>query len=111
MPRKRKVDLVSLINAVESGRSSKEIMSEFGLKTLAQLKALYVDALAEKGEIKGIVTSRRKTAEPSRKTRILKVNQRGSLVIPQDMIEEMGYDIGHTFSVRKTLAGVSLKKN
>ena len=55
MPRKKKVDAAKLIKAVESGKPSKEIMAEFGINTSYQLKALYLDALVEKGRAPAIV--------------------------------------------------------
>jgi hypothetical protein len=110
MPRKKAVDGEKLIKAVEQGLSSKEIMAKFGLKTLAQLKALYIDALSQTGKIKPIVTSRRSAGAPAPKTKVLKVNKRGSLIVSREMIDEMGFAIGDVFSVGKSLAGVSLKK-
>ncbi len=110
MPRKKKIDAAKLIDAVESGVPSKEIMAKFGINTLAQLKSLYVDALSEKGQVIGIIPSRRSKAASVEEAKELKVNKRGSVVVPRDLIEEMGFDIGDSFSVRKTAAGVSLKK-
>ena len=110
MPKKTKVDTAELIAAVESGQPGKEIMAKFGLKTLAQLKSLYVDALSDRGMVPSITTSKRSRSAESAKGPGLKVNKRGSLVVPREMIEEMGFDIGDTFSVRRTAAGVSLKK-
>ena len=110
MPRKKKVDAAKLVDAVESGLSSKEIMAKFGINTLAQLKSLYVDALSERGQVAGIIPSRRSKAAPEKDARELKVNKRGSVVVSRELIEEMGFEIGDSFSVRKTAAGVSLKK-
>lgn len=110
MPRKKKVDAVKLVKAVESGVPSKEIMGKFGIKTLAQLKALYLDALAEQGQVKGIISARGRAAAPAEKTKDFRVNKRGSLVVPREIVEEMGFQIGDSFAVRKTKAGISLKK-
>ena len=110
MPRKLKVDKNKLVKEIESGRSSKEIMSEFGIKTLAQLKSLYVDALMDAGKVPELKTARRSSAEPRKNSKELKVNKRGSLVVSKDLIEEMGFQVGDTFAVRNTAAGVSLKK-
>ena len=49
MPKKKKVDNDKLIQAVKSGKPSQEVMKEFGIKTSAQLKTKYFDALVEKG--------------------------------------------------------------
>jgi hypothetical protein len=108
MPKKRKkVDADKLITAVESGRPSTEIMDEFGIKTSAQLKALYLDALVNKGKATGIVGARGAKKKDEKE---VKVSKRGSIAIPKDMVEEMGYDVGDAFLARKTKAGVSLKK-
>lgn len=110
MPRKKTVDSTKLIKAVESGLPAKEIMSKFGLKTSAQLKALYLDALAEKGRVPGIVSRRPRKKAVAEKSMQIKVNKRGSLVLPRKMIEELGFVVGDTFTVRKSKVGVALKK-
>ena len=114
MPRKKKVNAGKLIAAVESGESSKSIMAKFGIKTSPQLKALYLDALAEKGKVKGIVSrgsQNKKSAKSAKKAKTTKINKRGSLVIPRTMVEEMGFKSGQSFSVRKTKAGLSLRQS
>ena len=108
MPRKKKVDAAKLIKAVESGKPSKEIMAEFGINTSYQLKALYLDALVEKGRAPAIVGRAGKKDEKAGKE--ILVNKRGSLIVPAPLVEEMGFKIGEEFKVRRTKAGVSLKK-
>ena len=49
MPKKKTVNYDKLLKAVDSGLTSKEIMEKFGIKTSAQLKGLYLDALVSKG--------------------------------------------------------------
>lgn len=110
MPRRKSVDSAKLIAAVKSGRSSTEIMTEFGIKTSGQLKSLYVDALAAAGQITGIIAAKRTSKKPEKQSKELRVNKRGSLVVPRDLIDEMGFNVGDSFAVRKTAAGVSLKK-
>ena len=78
---------------MESKRNSRDIMTEFGIKTQAQLKSLYVDALVEQGRITAIVRSRgRKKAEGSKKE-VLKVNKRGSLIVTRELVEQMGFKL------------------
>lgn len=110
MPRKMKVNAERLIEAVESGTRSTEIMTKFGIKTSGQLKALYLDALVEKGQAKGIAGRAGRAGLSGNKTKGIKVNKRGSLVIPQAMVKEMDFNVGDPFTVRKTKSGVSLKK-
>jgi hypothetical protein len=109
MPRKKVVNQEKLVKAVESGTPSKEIMEKFGIKTSAQLKALYLDALVAKGKAKGIVGRIPKSGAGKKDKNIL-VNKRGSLIVPKDLVAEMGFKEGEVFKVRKTKSGVSLKK-
>jgi hypothetical protein len=101
MPQKKKIDNKVLIKAVESGTTRTEIMAQFGFKTRGQVTTHYLDSLVEVGRAKGIV-GRQPTAKPGK---ALKVNQRGSLIIPKEMVEELGYKVGDTFSVSRALAG------
>ena len=45
MARKRLVDHNALVQAIEMGKPSQEIMQQFGLKSLGALKVAYMDAL------------------------------------------------------------------
>ena len=92
---------------VEAGADA--IMTTFGIKTSAQLKALYVDALVEQGKVKAIGSSKSRVGRPAKKVNTVKVNQRGSLVVPKELIEEFGFKVGDSFTVRKTKAGVAAK--
>ena len=109
MPRKKKIDGGKLIKAVQQGRPSTEIMAEFGFKNSAQLKAYYVDALMEKGDVPELVTAR-SGKKDEKKSKSVKVTKRGSISIPKELVEAMGFKEGDAFIVRKTKAGVSLKK-
>jgi hypothetical protein len=115
MPKRKKVDSRALVEAVESGDSAKDIMNNFGIKTSAQLKSLYVDALVELGRAPGIVVTRgggdgggkdRSQSEP----REVRVNERGTLIVPRELLDQMGFQIGESFGVYKSPAGVSLKR-
>jgi hypothetical protein len=108
MPRKKKVNPEKLIEAVQSELPSTEIMDQFRIKTSAQLKSLYLDALVMKGLVKEISgRGSRGTANPDKQ---IQVNKRGSLIIPRELVEEMGFKIDDTFSVKKSKSGMSLKK-
>jgi hypothetical protein len=109
MPRKKKVDAAKLIKAVESGRSSKEIMVEFGFKTPTQLKSYYLDALVAKGRAAGI-SGKAARAPKVKQAKGIKVNKRGSLVVPKVRIQEMGFKVGEVFSIKPSKAGISLKR-
>jgi len=108
MPAKKKVDYKKLMKAVESGKPQADIIKEFKFNTATQFKNHYLTALMEAGKAPQIQTSR-----ASAKTALSKealVSKSGSVVIPKALIEEMGFTQGEKFSVRKTKAGISLKK-
>ncbi|MFH1139586.1 MAG: hypothetical protein V1816_26205 [Pseudomonadota bacterium] len=108
MPKKKRVNLEQLFEAIEKGTSSKEVMKKFEIKTSAQLKSLYLDALIFKGQAKSIIgRAGRGVAEESKS---IVITKRGSLVIPKEMVEEFGFQVEDAFAVRKTKAGISLKK-
>jgi hypothetical protein len=109
MPKKIKVDAAKLISAVNSGMTDKEILEKFGLKTRTQLKSLYLDALVAEGAVKSI-SSRTKSTNSDAAQEEIRVNKRGSLVVPRSLVEEMGFAEGDAFSARRTRSGVSLRK-
>jgi hypothetical protein len=110
MPKKKVIDSEKLIQAVESKQPSKKIMEQFKIKTSAQLKSLYLDALVAKGRVEGLVSKTGRGAGNADKSKDILVNKRGSLVIPKEVIAEMGFQIDDAFKVRKTKSGVSIKK-
>lgn len=107
MPQKKKIDDKALIKAVESGTPRREVMAQFGFKTPAMVSTYYLDALVEAGRAKGIV-GKQPTVKPGK---TLKVNQRGSLIIPKEMVEKLGCKVGDTFAISRALRGdgISLK--
>ncbi|MEW5721991.1 MAG: hypothetical protein AB1896_02720 [Thermodesulfobacteriota bacterium] len=109
MPKRKVVNFEKLLKAVESGKTSKEIMDTFGIKTSAQLKSMYLDALVSKGKAKGI-PGRGGKSGAGPKSKAIMVNKRGSLVISKELVSEMGFNIEDAFTVRKTKSGISLKK-
>ena len=83
-------------------------MKEFDLSTSAQLKAHYVDALMMAGKAPQIKSGRGKRAGvPSKE---VMVSKRGSVVIAKALIEEMGFEEGDKFTVRRSKSGISMKK-
>jgi len=105
---KKKVDYTKLLKLIESGKHQAEIMKVFAFKTAAQFKNHYLSALMKAGKAPEIKTGRApKKATPAKEAF---VSKRGSLVISKGLIEEMGFAVGATFTVRKTKAGISLKR-
>ncbi|MBU2549071.1 MAG: hypothetical protein KKB20_11695 [Proteobacteria bacterium] len=109
MPRKKIVDGEKLISAVESEMRAAEIMEKFDIKTSSQLKALYLDALVSVGRVPGL-PGRALKDSPDDVMDEIKVNKRGSLVLSRKMVDLLGYNIDDTFMVRKTKAGLNIKK-
>ncbi len=107
MPKKKEIDSKALIKAVESGLTRREIMAQFGFKIPGQVTAYYLDGLVEAGRAKGIVG--RPPKATARKAETIKVNLRGSISVPKEMIERMGFKEGDRFQVGKTRAGIILK--
>ena len=111
MPRKKKIDSKALIKAVESGLARKEIMAQFGFTAPVQVTTYYLDSLVESGQAKAIVGRQSKTRKAGGESKGISVNKRGSLIIPKEKAEELGYKVGDTFSVSQTKKedGISLK--
>lgn len=108
MPKKRMINVELLLKMVNDGSAQKKIMNKFGFKNSSQLKVAYVNALMESGKIPKIKGGR--GAESAIEVnKEIKVNKRGSLVIPKVLIQEFGFKEGETFVARKSKAGISLK--
>ena len=105
---KKKVDYTKLLKLIESGKHQAEIMKVFAFKTAAQFKNHYLSALMKAGKAPEITTSRTSTKSAPAKEAF--VSKRGSVVISKALISKMGFAEGDKFTVRKTKAGISLKK-
>lgn len=108
MPAKKKVDYKKLLKAVESKKPQAEIIKEFKFNTATQFKTHYLNALVEAGKAPEIQTGSASSKSAPAKEAF--VNKRGSLVISKGLTGEMGFTEGEKFMVRKTKAGISLKK-
>ena len=108
MPAKKKVDYKKLLKAVESGKPQAEIIKQFKFNTATQFKNHYLQALMEAGKAPAIQTAR--ATSKSAPAKEASVSKRGSVVISKVLISEMGFAEGDKFAVRKTKAGISLKK-
>ena len=101
MSRRRRVDASKLIEAVKSGRLKKNIMDSYGVEVPQRKPA-------------GKAGRRRTGEDPADVGLIfnveLRINKRGSLVLPRGLIEELGYEEGDEFLARKTKVGISLRK-
>ncbi len=107
MPRRKKIDPKTLIKAVEAGKTQAEIMSGFGYKTSAQVKTAYMNALIEVGKVTPITSGRGSKAA---KARMLGVGKRGSIIISKEFVDSLDIGADDKFTIRKTRAGIALKK-
>ncbi len=109
MPKKKAFDAKKLIKMVKDETPQPEIMNAFGFKTAAQVKTAYLKALVDAGEIPGIVGGRggsKKAAAP----KTVKIGKRGSIIVPAEMVSDLGLGSEGAFTVRKTKVGLALKK-
>ena len=108
MPKKKVFDSKKLIKMVKDETHQQEIMKAFGFKTSDQVKSAYFRALVESGEIPGIIGGR--MAGKAEKAKPIVVGKRGSIIIPAEKVTELGIDAKDKFTVRRTSAGIALKK-
>lgn len=109
MPKKKAFDAKKLIKMVKDETPQPKIMEAFGFKTTAQVKAAYFKALIDAGEISGIVGGRggsKKAAAP----KTVKIGKRGSIIVPAEMVSDLGLGSEGAFTVKKTKVGLALKK-
>jgi len=109
MPKKLEVDNKKLVEMVKNGATTKEMMVSFGFKTPAQAKMAYLNAAMEEGIVPGIKDGRASSKSESKSNEI-SVSKRGSLVVPKEVVADMGFKEGDSFEIRKTKAGLSLKQ-
>ena len=108
MPKKKAFDAKKLIKMVKDEAHQQEIMKVFGFKTTAQVKAAHYRALVETGEVPGLVGGR--GGAKTQKAKLVIVGKRGSIVISKDLVDGLGIGGDDKFAVRKTKAGIALKK-
>ena len=108
MPKKKIVNAKKLIKMINDEKPQPEIMKTFGFKTSTQLKAAYMNALVAEGAVAGIKSGRGK-AKPTISNEV-NVGKRGSLIISNNLVAELGFVENDKFLVRKTKSGISLKK-
>lgn len=109
MAKKTEIDHKALIDMIKDGVELHEIKEKFGFKTKAQIDAAYANALMETGQVPKIEGIGKRKPKPVDMKAT--VNKRGSLIIPKKVIDSMkGVKVGNTFEVKKTTAGIQLKK-
>ena len=106
--KKKSIDGAKLIKMVEEGMLRAEIMKKLNIKTSQQLTVAYARAQMKAGKIPEIAGGRRGAASGS--VNEITVGKRGSVIIPKDMAEGLRIAVGDKFTIRKTKAGIALKK-
>ncbi len=104
MKKRRLVDSSKIIEAVESGQLDKKLISKFGLETVPKSKPRTSKTQKERG------VSRISGGTASEIKNEIKINERGSLIIPRETVEKLGLELGDIFLVQKAKSGISLKK-
>lgn len=105
MAQKKLVEHNALLQAVEMGMSKDAIMEKFGIKTLAELKVAYFDAMVALDKIKDV----KKGSKPKKVDNKVSINSKGSLVIPKKLIDDLDLGEMDTFKVVKGDSGLMLK--
>lgn len=108
MPKKKVFDAKKLVKMVKDETHQQEIMKAFGFRTVGQVKTAYLKALVESGEIPGIIGGRGGSKAP--KAKPIGVGKLGSIIISAEKVTELGIGAEDKFSVRKTKAGIALKR-
>ena len=109
MPKRKIVDHTKLIKMVQDGVAQADIMKKFGIGTATQLKVAYANALIQSGQAPAIVGGRGSKGK-GKSAKEVKVGKRGSIIIPADMVAELGISDKDKFTIRKSKSGVALKQ-
>jgi hypothetical protein len=108
MPKRKTVDAAKLIKLIEDETPQAEIMKKMGFKTSTQVKTAYMNALIAVGKAAAIKGGR--GAGKAAKVKLIGVGKKGSIIIPAEKVAELGIGADEKFTVRKTKAGIALKK-
>ncbi len=108
MPKKKVFDAKKLLKMIKDEVPQPEIMKAFGFKTATQLKNAHYRSLLETGVVSKIRGGRSAGKAASAKT--VAVGKRGSIIIPKEIVATYGFGEKDSFTVRKTKAGIALKK-
>ena len=107
MPPKKMIDEAALLKMAQDGIHQKEIMTQLGIKTSTQLKIAYINALMNRGQVPAIQMGQPRQAGQTKF--IVKVNKRGSLVVPKPIVDQLGVKEGDAFDATKTKTGLALQ--
>jgi len=106
--KRKEIDNEALLKMIKEEKPQSEIMEKFGFKNSTQLKVAYANALMDSGDAPKIKGAGRGKKDKPVNTKI-KVNARGSLIIPKALVDSLKIGTDQIFEVKKTAAGISLK--
>jgi hypothetical protein len=109
MSRKKALNTAKLIKMIDDEIPQAEIMKKMGFKTSTQLKTAYMGALITEGKVPGIQSGR--GGGKVAKVKAIGVGKRGSIILSKELVESLGIGAKDKFTVRKTRAGIALKKS
>ena len=104
LAQKKLVEHNALVQAIEMGQSQETVMAKFGIKTPAALKTAYYNALVALEKIPGLNNTRKKKDVGN----TVKINSRGSLVLPKPLVEALELSPDDQFKVEKNGNGLTL---
>lgn len=102
---KKLVEHNALVQAIEMGVEKHEVMEKFGYKTSSTLKTAYLDALIALEKVTPLNNKRKKKEVD----KTVKINSRGSIVIPKNLVDLLELNAIDLFRIEKTNGGISLK--
>lgn len=108
MPKKKAFEAGKLIKMIDDEVPQGEIMKKMGFKTSTQLKTAYMSALIAEGKIPAIKGGR--GAGKAAKVKTISVGKRGSIILSKELVDSLGIGGKDKFVVRKSKAGIALKK-
>jgi hypothetical protein len=102
---KKLVEHNALLQAIEMGMTKETILEKFNFKSMQELKMAYYDALVALNKIKGA----KKYPKSKKVDNKVRINSRGNLVIPKDLIDDLDLGEMDTFKVVKGDSGLMLQ--
>jgi hypothetical protein len=103
--KKKLIEHNALLQAIEMGTDKEEVMQRFGYKSASTLKVAYLDALMALDKVPAVNNKRQKKKTEN----IVKISNRGNLVIPKNIVDLLGLSESDHFKIEKTSFGLSLK--
>lgn len=103
--KKRLVEHNALVQAIEMGVPKEDVMQRFSYKSLNALKVAYLNGLTALGKVASVKTQRKEKSVDKK----VKINSRGSLVIPKALVDTLGLNESTEFRVEKVGDGLALK--